>query len=109
MTWIAIIIRYETELFPDKPTAQPLDVAVVGAGPAGLAFATTAAKRGHRVTLYEASDKIGGQFNLAKMVPGKVCGVPLMVTTDVKRHQLLMISDDLGRPLIKSVMTPDDV
>jgi len=62
---------YETELFTDKPTAQPLDVAVVGAGPAGLAFATTAAKRGHRVTLYEASDKIGGQFNLAKMVPGK--------------------------------------
>ena len=51
-------------------------------GPAGLAFATTAAKRGHRVTLYEASDKIGGQFNLAKMVPGKVCGVPLIATTD---------------------------
>ena len=43
---------------------------------------------------YEASEKIGGQFNLAKMVPGKVCGVPLMVTTDVKRHQLMMISDD---------------
>ena len=43
---------------------------------------------------YEASEKIGGQFNLAKMVPGKVWGVPLMVTTDVKRHQLMMISDD---------------
>jgi len=71
-------------------------------GPAGLAFATTAAKRGHRVTLYEASDKIGGQFNLAKMVPGKVRGVPLVVTTDVKRHQLLTISDDLVRPLMKS-------
>ena len=52
--------------------------------------------------MYEASDKIGGQFNLAKMVPGKVCGVPLVVTTDVKRHQLMMISDDLVRPLIKS-------
>ena len=43
-------------------------LAVVGAGPAGLAFALTAANRGHKVTLYEGSDKIGGQFNLAKQV-----------------------------------------
>jgi len=62
---------YETELHVDVPTTAPLQVAVVGAGPAGLAFATVAAKRGHAVTLYEASDKIGGQFNLAKKVPGK--------------------------------------
>jgi len=62
---------YETELQLDTPTTSPMDVAVVGAGPAGLAFATVASKRGHRVTLYEASDKIGGQFNLAKKVPGK--------------------------------------
>ena len=40
-------------------------------GPAGLAFSTIAAKRGHDVTLYDASDRIGGQFNLAKQVPGK--------------------------------------
>ena len=46
-------------------------VAVVGAGPAGLAAATTAAKRGHQVTLFEADDKIGGQFNYAKRIPGK--------------------------------------
>jgi 2,4-dienoyl-CoA reductase (NADPH2) len=44
---------------------------VVGAGPAGLAAATTAAKRGHKVTLFEADDKIGGQFNYAKRIPGK--------------------------------------
>ena len=53
------------------PVTSPKRIAVVGAGPAGLAFATTAAQRGHRVTLYEASSEIGGQFNLAKRVPGK--------------------------------------
>jgi 2,4-dienoyl-CoA reductase (NADPH2) len=46
-------------------------VAVVGAGPAGLAFATTAAQRGFDVTLYDAAGEIGGQFNIAKQVPGK--------------------------------------
>lgn len=54
-----------------QPTTEPKNIAVVGAGPAGLAFATTAAKRGHKVTLIEASDKVGGQFNIAKKVPGK--------------------------------------
>ena len=46
-------------------------IAVVGAGPAGLAAATTAGERGHDVTLFEASDAIGGQFNMAKQIPGK--------------------------------------
>ncbi|MCF8244868.1 MAG: NADPH-dependent 2,4-dienoyl-CoA reductase [Saprospiraceae bacterium] len=46
-------------------------IAVVGAGPAGLAAAVTAAKRGHEVHLYEAGNEIGGQFNLAKRIPGK--------------------------------------
>ncbi|NYZ63613.1 NADPH-dependent 2,4-dienoyl-CoA reductase [Luteimonas deserti] len=53
------------------PAATPLRVAVVGAGPAGLACATVAAERGHRVTLFDAADTIGGQFNLARRVPGK--------------------------------------
>jgi 2,4-dienoyl-CoA reductase (NADPH2) len=53
------------------PVPQPRQIAVVGAGPAGLAFAVTAAERGHRITLYEAAAEIGGQFNLAKRIPGK--------------------------------------
>ena len=53
------------------PTERPKKIAVIGAGPAGLACATVAAERGHHVTLFEAADKIGGQFNIAKTVPGK--------------------------------------
>ena len=60
----------ETELVIAR-TAAPKKVAVVGAGPAGLACATTLAERGHAVTLIDAADEIGGQFNLAKRIPGK--------------------------------------
>ena len=52
-------------------TTQPRSIAVVGAGPAGLSAATELARTGHVVTLYEKSDQIGGQFNLAKRIPGK--------------------------------------
>lgn len=60
----------ETEM-PLIATATPKKLAVVGAGPAGLAFATTAASRGHQVTLFDAAEQIGGQFNIAKQIPGK--------------------------------------
>ena len=61
---------HETEL-TYVPTAQPRRIAVVGAGPAGLACASVAAERGHQVTLFDAAPEIGGQFNVAKRVPGK--------------------------------------
>ncbi len=61
---------YETEL-NYLPAKKKKKIAVVGAGPAGLAASTVAAERGHEVDLYEASGEIGGQFNMAKQVPGK--------------------------------------
>lgn len=60
----------ETEL-QLRPAAKVKTLAVIGAGPAGLAFAITAAQRGHQVTLFEATRDIGGQFNLARRIPGK--------------------------------------
>ncbi|MFJ4473415.1 oxidoreductase [Streptomyces xanthochromogenes] len=61
---------HETELVL-SPTRLSKRLAVVGAGPAGLAFAVSAAGRGHAVTLFDAADRIGGQLNIAKRVPGK--------------------------------------
>ncbi|WP_218279232.1 NADPH-dependent 2,4-dienoyl-CoA reductase [Knoellia remsis] len=61
---------YETELVLG-PTRAAKKVAVVGAGPAGLACATTLAERGHTVDLFEAADDIGGQFAIAQRIPGK--------------------------------------
>ncbi len=61
---------YETELIY-APVSQPANIAVVGAGPAGMACATVLAQRGHEVILYEAAERIGGQFNIAMRVPGK--------------------------------------
>jgi len=60
----------ETEL-NYLPVKEAKAIAVVGAGPAGLACATVAARRGHRVSLFDLADKIGGQFNMAKKIPGK--------------------------------------
>ncbi len=61
---------HETE-WAAAPARAARRVAVVGAGPAGLAAAVTAAQRGHRVTLFDSADAIGGQFNLARRIPGK--------------------------------------
>ena len=61
---------HETEL-NYIPTTTVKNIAVVGAGPAGLAAAPVAAERGHQVTLFDSADQIGGQFNIAKLIPGK--------------------------------------
>lgn len=61
---------HETEIILDE-IKKTKKILVVGAGPAGLAYSTTAAKRGHQVTLMEMSGSIGGQFNMAKIIPGK--------------------------------------
>jgi 2,4-dienoyl-CoA reductase (NADPH2) len=93
---------FETELVYVK-TAKPKRVAVVGAGVAGMSAATVAAERGHQVTLFEASHEVGGQFNLAKVIPGKEefhetiryfkvqlekTGVELRLNTQISREQL---------------------
>ena len=93
---------YETELVYVK-TKEPKKIAVVGGGVAGMSAATVAAGRGHAVTLFEASHEVGGQFNLAKVVPGKEefhetiryfkvqidkTGVELRLNTKVNREQL---------------------
>ncbi|PWB13775.1 NADPH-dependent 2,4-dienoyl-CoA reductase [Acinetobacter sp. AM] len=93
---------FETELVYVK-TAKPKRVAVVGGGVAGMSAATVAAERGHQVTLFEASHEVGGQFNLAKVIPGKEefhetiryfkvqlekTGVELRLNTQVSREQL---------------------
>ncbi len=61
---------HETELVIGKAEVKK-NVAIVGAGPAGLSTAVTAAERGHKVTLYDRAEEIGGQLNMAKQVPGK--------------------------------------
>ena len=94
---------HETELVY-APTMKQRRVAVVGAGPAGLSAATVAAECGHDVTLFDASDSIGGQFKIAMLVPGKeefaetiryfarkieLTGVKLQLNVRVTRAQLL--------------------
>jgi 2,4-dienoyl-CoA reductase (NADPH2) len=94
---------HETEL-NYLPVTQVRKIAVVGAGPAGLAAATVAAQRGHEVTLFDSASEIGGQFNIAKRIPGKeefyetlryfgrkleTTGVDLRLNTRVKVDDLL--------------------
>ncbi|MDA8903884.1 NADPH-dependent 2,4-dienoyl-CoA reductase [Porticoccaceae bacterium] len=93
---------HETELHI-VATSAAKKIAVVGAGPAGLSAATTAASRGHQVTLFDSAHEIGGQFNIAKQIPGKeefyetlryfqkqieITGVNLQLNSRVSTEQL---------------------
>ncbi|MBK4783595.1 MAG: NADPH-dependent 2,4-dienoyl-CoA reductase [Pantoea sp. Pent] len=80
-------------LMPVIAAAQPKRLAVVGAGPAGMAFALQAAQRGHHVTLYEADAQIGGQFNIARQIPGKA---EFSETLRYFRHQLAAAGVELS-------------
>lgn len=110
---------YELEL-NYTPTQSPKKIAVVGAGPAGLSAATVAAKRGHKVSLFEAQPHIGGQFNIAKLIPGKeefyetlryftkqieLTGVNLKLNTKVSKEDLA----DFDEVIVSSGITPRKV
>lgn len=95
---------HETEL-NYIPTRHSKKIAVIGAGPAGLAAATVAAERGHQVTLFDSASEIGGQFNIAKRVPGKeeffetlrYFGRKLQTTgVDVRLNTRVAVQDLLG-------------
>ena len=90
-----------------KPTARRKHIAVVGAGPAGLAAAVTAADRGHAVTLYDAADKIGGQFNLAKRIPGKE-EFNETLRYYSRRLQLLDVTINLGHRITASELNTSE-
>lgn len=110
---------HETEL-RIEPAATPRRIAVVGAGPAGLAAATTAAERGHDVTLFDSAPEIGGQFNMAKRIPGKeefhetlryfrrrieLTGVTLRLETRVSADDLAGYYDEV---ILATGVTPRD-
>jgi 2,4-dienoyl-CoA reductase (NADPH2) len=110
---------HETELIIEPLTSTAKKLAVIGAGPAGMAFATTAAGRGHRVTLFDAANEIGGQFNIAKQIPGKeefnetlryfnkqieLTGVELKLNTRVTADDLN--NSDFDEVIIATGITP---
>ncbi len=96
----------EAEL-PMQPAAQPLRLLVAGGGPAGCEFAIRAAQRGHQVTLWEATDTLGGQLNLAAKCPSRYEFAALV---EYYRHmlQLLQVPVVYGKALTPESVQPGD-
>lgn len=109
---------HETEL-QYLPTTAKKKLGVVGAGPAGLAFATIAAERGHEVHLFDADAEVGGQFNMAKKIPGKeefyetlryfskqieLHGVQLHLNTKV--DEVILASHDFDEIVVATGVSP---
>ena len=96
---ISCIVNPEAgHLHPSPPAEEPLDVMVVGGGPAGIQAAVTLAGRGHRVTLWEAADSLGGQFGLAPRAPGKE-RMRLPFQSLLRRLESSEVTVHLGRPV----------
>ena len=109
-------------LLVHTPAQKKKKIAVVGAGPAGLEAATVAAKRGHTVVLFEEKHEIGGQFNMAKVIPGKEeygqtiryyssmlkkYGVDLRLST--RADEALLINENFDEILLATGVTPRTV
>ncbi len=102
------IAGHETELLL-APTPTPRKIAVVGAGPAGLSVAITAAGRGHHVTLFDRAAEIGGQLTMARSIPGKeeFHGLTDWFATMIERSGVtLSLETEVNAPMLKSF---DDV
>ena len=102
------IAGHETELLL-TPTPSPRRIAVVGAGPAGLSAAITAAGRGHHVTLFDRADEIGGQLTMARRIPGKeeFHGLTDWFATMIERSGVkLSLGTEVNAPMLKGF---DDV
>lgn len=115
---------HETELeLKELPAEHRKNISVVGAGPAGCAFAVAAAQMGHTVTLYDQADDIGGQFNMAKRVPGKEefyetlryfrvqlekQGVQLKLGTKVSYEQMREEGDAVDKWVVATGVDPRD-
>ena len=115
---------HETELVTALlPETERLVIGVIGAGPAGCAFAVAAAEMGHSVTLYDQGDRIGGQFHMAKRIPGKeefhetlryfeyqleALGVNVQLNTIISHETMMKQGETVDKWIVATGVTPRD-